>query len=314
LAGLLGVPLVHTGHSLGRVKFRRLMNTGMGRQAVEKRYNITQRIEAEEIALDTAALVIASTRQEVEQQYSLYDNYSPRSMIVIPPGVDLRRFHPPHRGWKEPPIKREVRRFLRDVRKPMILAISRPDARKNIATLIRAYGQSERLRELANLVIVAGTRDDIETAEKEARSVLTELLLEIDRWDLYGSVAYPKTHKPDDIPDLYRLAAQTKGIFINPALTEPFGITLLEASASGLPIVATEDGGPRDILARCKNGFLIDPLDVEGMSDALLGGISDRKRWYRWSRNGARRARQYFSWSSHVKILGRAEEDGPKVR
>ncbi len=301
LAGLLGVPLVHTGHSLGRVKFRRLMNTGMGRQAVEKRYNITQRIEAEEIALDTAALVIASTRQEVEQQYSLYDNYSPRSMIVIPPGVDLRRFHPPHRGWKEPPIKREVRRFLRDVRKPMILAISRPDARKNIATLIRAYGQSERLRELANLVIVAGTRDDIETAEKEARSVLTELLLEIDRWDLYGSVAYPKTHKPDDIPDLYRLAAQTKGIFINPALTEPFGITLLEASASGLPIVATEDGGPRDILARCKNGFLIDPLDVEGMSDALLGGISDRKRWYRWSRNGARRARQYFSWSSHVK-------------
>jgi len=301
LAGLLGVPLVHTGHSLGRVKRQRLLDKGTKPDVIERQYNMTQRIDAEETALDSASLVIASTRQEVEQQYSLYDNYNPRRMIVIPPGVDLRRFHPPHRAWKEPPVKKEIRRFLRDTRKPMILAISRPDARKNIATLIRAYGENERLRELANLVIVAGMREDVSAAEKEPRRVLTEILLQIDRWDLYGSVAYPKTHQPSDIPDLYRLAVRTKGVFINPALTEPFGITLLEASASGLPIVATEDGGPRDILARCKNGLLIDPLDVEGMSNALLEVLSDRRRWHKWSRNGARKAPRCFSWSSHVR-------------
>ncbi|MBN2208080.1 MAG: HAD-IIB family hydrolase [Candidatus Coatesbacteria bacterium] len=301
LAGLLGVPLVFTGHSLGRVKRQRLLDKGIGPDAIERHYSITQRIDAEETTLDTAALVVASTRQEVEQQYSLYDNYSPRRMTVIPPGVDLRRFRRPNRSWKEPPIKTEVRRFLRDVRKPMILAISRPDSRKNLSTLVRAFGQNERLRELANLVIVAGARDDIRSAEREPRSVLTGLLLEIDRWDLYGSVAYPKAHQPNDIPDLYRLAAQTKGVFVNPALTEPFGITLLEAAASGLPVLATEDGGPRDIIAQCKNGLLIDPLDAERMSNALLEAITDRKRWRKWSVNGARRAPQYFSWPSHVK-------------
>ncbi len=66
------------------------------------------------------------------------------------------------------------------------------------------------------------------------------------------------------MPELYRLAAASKGVFINPALTEPFGLTLLEAGATGLPIVATNDGGPRDIIANCRNGLLIDPLDGQG--------------------------------------------------
>ena len=84
--------------------------------------------------------------------------------------------------------------------------------------------------------------------------------------DLYGKVAYPKHHRPDDVSLLYRLAALSRGIFVNPALTEPFGLTLIEAAASGLPIVATEDGGPQDIIGHCHNGLLIDPLDSEAMS------------------------------------------------
>jgi sucrose-phosphate synthase len=50
----------------------------------------------------------------------------------------------------------------------------------------------------------------------------------IDRYDLYGCVAYPKHHKQTDVPHIYRLAAKTKGVFINPALVEPFGLTLIE--------------------------------------------------------------------------------------
>ena len=78
LSGLLEVPLVHTGHSLGRVKRHRLIEQGMKAEVIEKHYHMSQRIEAEEIVLDNATMVIASTQQEVGQQYSIYDNYQPR--------------------------------------------------------------------------------------------------------------------------------------------------------------------------------------------------------------------------------------------
>jgi len=300
LSQLLGVPLIHTGHSLGRVKRERLLDNGVREANIESQYNMSQRIEAEEIALGNASLVVASTTQEVEQQYSQYENYHPQRMVVIPPGVDLKRFHPAKRNEPLPHIATEVDRFLRDPKKPMILALSRPDPRKNIATLVRAFGESPDLREQANLVIIAGNRDEIQVLDKGAREVLTELLMLIDRYDLYGAIAYPKHHESNDVPDLYRLAARRRGVFVNPALTEPFGLTLIEAAASGLPLVATEDGGPRDIIAHCKNGVLIDPLDADAMGEALHNVVGNRTRWQRWSRAGARGAREHYSWEGHV--------------
>lgn len=302
LSGLLDLPMAFTGHSLGRVKRQRLLDQGTKLETLERRYRISRRIEAEETALDNAAFVVASTHQEVDEQYAVYDNYQPRRMMVIPPGVDLSRFTPPSRSSRQrPPIFAQIARFLADPGKPMILALSRPDVRKNIATLIRAYGENDRLREAANLVIVAGTRDDIRAMDKGAREVLNELLYLIDRYDLYGQVAYPKRHESDDVPDLYRLAAGTKGVLVNPALTEPFGLTLLEAAASGLPVVATEDGGPREIISHCNNGLLVDPLDPKAMSAALLEAVTDQQQWKKWSRSGLRGAQKYFSWTSHVK-------------
>jgi sucrose-phosphate synthase len=302
LAGLLGIPMAFTGHSLGRVKRQRLMAQGTPSDAIEKRYLIAQRIEAEEIALDNAAFVMVSTHQEVEEQYKLYDNYQPQRMNVAPPGVNLHRFSPPGRTInRESAIYRELSRFLRNMNKPMILAICRPDPRKNIMTLLHAYGQNQALRDAANLVLVAGTRDDIREMEKETQSQLSQIFKTIDLYDLYGQIAYPKQHAADDVPEMYRLAAKTGGVFVNPALTEPFGLTLIEAAASGLPIVATEDGGPRDIIAACKNGVLIDPLKVDELSAAILDAISDRARWKRWSRSGLTGAHCHFSWEAHVK-------------
>jgi sucrose-phosphate synthase len=300
LSGLLEVPLVHTGHSLGRVKRRRLIDQGVKPEVIENQYHMNQRIEAEEFALDNAAMVVASTQQEIGQQYSLYDNYQPRSMVMIQPGVDLQRFHPPQRKFEKPPIYKELIRFLIHPDRPIVLALSRPDVRKNISTLVRAFGANDKLRKKANLVIVAGSRDDIRTMEKGPRGVMTELLLLIDRYDLYGSVAYPKHQQKDDVPELYRLAAKSRGVFVNPALTEPFGLTLLEAAASGLPIIATEDGGPRDIVEYCKNGILIDPLDAERMGDVILGALSDPEQWARWSRSGLKGVQTHFSWQGHV--------------
>lgn len=297
LSKLLGVPFVFTGHSLGRVKKLRLESKG---EANEQTYQFTARIEAEELALETAALVIASTNQEVREQYELYDHYQPDRMEVIPPGVDLSRFGPPDPSWERPAIADELDRFLSDSSKPMILALARADERKNFEGLIRAFGETEGLREMANLVLVAGNRDDINEMSAGPRRVLTQILTLIDRYDLYGFAAYPKHHDSTDVPEIYRLATKTKGVFVNPALTEPFGLTLLEAAASGLPIVATNDGGPQDIIETCQNGILVDALDNEAIGKAVCDALSDEERWTRWSNQGLEGVHASYSWNSHT--------------
>jgi sucrose-phosphate synthase len=300
LAHFLNVPLVHTGHSLGRVKRRRLLATGLSSDEIDRRYNMTRRIEAEEITLSSAERVITSTQQEIEEQYEFYDCYQPDRMRVIPPGTDLELFYPPKGDEWKTPIGEAIGRFLSDPHKPLILALSRPDTRKNIGALLDAYGGSERLQELANLAIVVGNRDDISDMDEGAQEVLTQLFLAIDRYDLYGRVAYPKHHKADDVPYIYRIATQSGGVFVNPALTEPFGLTLLEAAASGLPIVATEDGGPRGIIGNCHNGILIDPLDSDTIVAALLNLLENPQEWQQMADNGLRNVKKHYSWAAHA--------------
>ena len=298
-ANHFGVPLVHTGHSLGRDKRKRLLARGLTRDDIECTYNIARRIDAEEQVLANAALVITSTHNEIDRQYALYNYYDPERMEVIPPGTDLEQFHPPQDGDSFA-FGAEVARFLKDPKKPLILALSRPDERKNILTLIEAYGESPRLQQAANLLIVAGTRDDIRDMDSGAQAVLTNILLLIDSYNLYGKVALPKHHRPDEVPEIYRMVSQAGGVFINPALTEPFGLTLLEAAASGLPIVATENGGPVDIIANCENGVLVDPLDRQAIADSLAYLLLDKKAWTSASRNGLQGVRRYYSWQAHA--------------
>lgn len=301
LANLLGVPLIHTGHSLGRVKRLRLLAGGLSNPELEERYHMARRVEAEELVLATAERVITSTHQEIEEQYELYDHYQPDQMRVIPPGTDLTQFMPPTGDELNSPLFDELTRHLKVPEKPIILALSRPDRRKNIAMLVEAYGQSAKLQKLANLIIVAGNRDDIDDLEEGAQEVFHELLLAIDRHDLYGKVALPKHHSRDQVAIIYRIAAASGGLFVNPALTEPFGLTLIEAAASGLPVVATEDGGPRDIISNCHNGFLVDPLDAASITKAALKLLSDKKCWLKSAKQGLQGVREHYSWDAHAK-------------
>ena len=301
VANLTGIPLVHTGHSLGRDKRKRLLANGFSAADIEARYNIARRIEAEESTLATANLVITSTSNEIEDQYELYDYYPPERMAVIPPGTDLDAFHPLADADRSHPFGRELARFLNDPEKPMILALSRADERKNIASLVKAYGESERLRACANLVLIMGNRDDIHDLDDGPAAVLTDVLLLIDKYDLYGKAAVPKRHKAEDVPAIYRLAAASKGVFVNPALTEPFGLTLLEAAASGLPLIATENGGPVDILRNCNNGYLIDPLNLEDIADKLLRILTDPRQWQAFSEHGLVGVKRYYSWQAHAQ-------------
>jgi sucrose-phosphate synthase len=310
LSNLLGIPLIHTGHSLGRDKRKRLLARGLSSEEIERTYNMARRIEAEEELLANADLVITSTHNEIEEQYGLYNFYDPAHMTVIPPGTNLEQFHPPVAD-EQIAFASQVERFLEDPKKPIILALSRPDERKNILTLIEAYGESRSLQKSANLLIIAGTRDDIRDLESGAQNVLTNILLLIDAYDLYGKVAIPKSHRADEVPEIYRLVAAGHGIFINPALTEPFGLTLLEAAASGLPLVATENGGPVDIIANCSNGELVDPLDKEAITAALLKFLRKRDAWDLASRNGIAGVRKHYSWQAHAETYMKKTRDLP---
>lgn len=299
IANLFSIPLVHTGHSLGRDKRKRLLASGLSKEEIEETYNMERRFDAEEEILANANMVITSTHNEIEEQYGLYNYYDPSRMSVIPPGTDLTSFYPPN-GNDGSNFKSQLLKFLRDPNKPLILALSRPDERKNILTLVEAFGESEALQEKANLLIVAGTREDIRDMDDGPQTVLTNILWLVDVYNLYGKVAVPKSHNADEVPEIYRLAASTNGVFINPALTEPFGLTLLEAAASGLPIVATENGGPVDIIKNCNNGELVDPLDKKAIEEALLKFLNNTKLRAKSVQNGIEGVRKHYSWEAHV--------------
>lgn len=301
IANQLGMPLIHTGHSLGRVKRRRLIASGVTAEALEHDYNMDKRIEAEEITLATAERVITSTHQEIEEQYELYDHYQPDRMCVLPPGTNVKQFHPPEGNEHDTALFKTLTQHLIEPDKPLILALSRPDKRKNITSLLEAYGESEQLQLLANLLIVAGNRDDIDDLESGAQAVFHELLVAIDRYDLYGKVAMPKHHRREQVPMIYRIAAASGGVFVNPALTEPFGLTLIEAAASGLPIVATEDGGPRDIMSNCENGYLVDPLEATTITDAILQLLTDNSDWQQRQQNGLKGVLAHYAWQAHAE-------------
>ena len=300
LSRRLGIPLVFTGHSLGREKQRRLLAAGGDHQQLEQTYSISRRIDAEELALAHADLVITSTRQECDQQYARYGGFRADRAQVVPPGVDARRFHPGSVDAEVSDVEGLLTPFLRQPELPPLLAISRAVRRKNIPALVEAFGRSAVLRQRHNLVLVLGCREDPRQMEKQQRDVFQQVFDLVDRYDLYGRIAYPKQHRRDQIPAIYRWAAERRGLFVNPALTEPFGLTLLEAAACGLPMVATDDGGPRDILARCDNGLLADVTDREALQDALECAGSDLQRWSRWSDNGVEAVSRHFSWDAHV--------------
>ncbi|MDD5460954.1 MAG: HAD-IIB family hydrolase [Methylococcales bacterium] len=306
-----GLPLVHTGHSLGRDKRRRLLAMGLPMEDIERRYHISRRIDAEEDTLNNADVVVTSTRNEIEEQYELYDCYTPDKMAIVPPGTNLEMFHPPASTGEAVAFAKILEKFLHEPDKPMILALSRADERKNIVGLMEAYGESPRLQELANLVIIAGNRDDIREMSDGPQGVLTELLLVSDYYDLYGRVALPKHHSSEEVAGIYRLAAMSRGVFINPALTEPFGLTLLEAAASGLPLVATENGGPVDIIGNCHNGLLVDPLDKPAIAEALLAILENPELWQEFSANGLQNVARYYSWEAHAQAYLRKIESLP---
>lgn len=316
LSKLLGIPYVFTGHSLGRSKKNSLANKGMTEKQMVEKFNINERIQAEEDVLATAAHVVVSTNHEIKKQYKLYKNHEKAAFTVIPPGIDVEKFYPYYYDHDENVTKpepyiqsrdkmnREFERFFYNSDKPLILTICRPDRRKNIQGLITAFGENKELQAIANLAVFAGIRKDIDNLDENEKEVLTEMLLLMDKYDLYGKMALPKKHDPtNEVPELFRMAADRQGVFVNSAFSEPFGITLIEAASAGVPIVGPDDGGPQDIVKNCKNGILVDTTDSKALGEAIKNILIDQEKWREYSNSGVNGVRKHYSWTAHAETF-----------
>ncbi|MFC6640670.1 glycosyltransferase [Sulfitobacter profundi] len=234
-----GIPVIYTPHSLA------LSKSG---PAVD-----TDRVAAERRALLEADAVVLSSRDEAEVQVAAYGADAQARVHRVSPGVSLRR--PAEAGAGRALLADR----LSDPDRPTLLAVARPVARKNLATLARVYADSPALQARANLVILAGQHGDALQANAEARAELTRLRETLEVPALRGKVALPPSHTQGDVAALYDRAAQTGGVFVNLALHEPFGLTMLEAASHGLPVVATQEGGPADIVADLGHGICVPP-------------------------------------------------------
>jgi sucrose-phosphate synthase len=314
ISEIFGLPFFATGHSLGRNKKELLLQQGMTAAQINEKFNMDRRIAVEENVLKIADLFIVSTSYIINTQYAMYENLKFAKFKVIPPGVNTKIFYPFYR--LDMPsftmsieqeqamyrINSDIERFLFNPQKPLILSIGRADKRKNFEMIIQSYGQDKELQAMANLAIFAGVRKDITQMPDSEKDILTNLLLLLDKYDLYGKMAIPKKNDPNlEVPEIYRIAARQKGVFVNATPGENFGLTIVEAAACGLPVIASPTGGPKEILEQCENGLLVDVEDPQAIADALKKIISDQTLWDQYSNNGVIASNQLYSWTSFAE-------------
>lgn len=276
------IPWIYTPHSLALQKDPQAAG----------RSGLRPRIRAERAAITRASAIIVSSRDEAERQLRPYGADGEGRSHCIAPGVHLARDQGPGAA------DLLLAPLLREAGLPIVLAVARPVHKKNLAGLIEAYAASDELRARANLVILAGQHDGIEahatgTGPTEQAQVLRDLFDRIDRHGLAGKVALPPRHDAVQLRALYARAAQG-GVFVNPALHEPFGLTLIEAAQAGVPVVATRHGGPVDIVAQLGHGALVDPSDPHQIAGACLRLMGDAPG----ARAAQDRARAGYDWAA----------------
>jgi sucrose synthase len=172
---------------------------------------------------------------------------------------------------------------------------------------VEAFGKSDELRNFCNLVIVSGHVDRAKSTDQEEQAQIDKMYALVERYHLEESMRWLEMETDKNrVGEMYRLMADHRGIFVQPALFEAFGLTVLEAMISGLPTVATRYGGPLEIIENGVSGYHINPNNHAEVADIILPivrGDGHEDRWERVSRGGVERVLEKYTWDLHAAEL-----------
>jgi phosphatidylinositol alpha-1,6-mannosyltransferase len=202
-------------------------------------------------------------------------------IVVVPLGSDPAVFHP---GAPSPAL---LDRFGLTGRR-WVLTVARLVPHKGIDAGIEAI---RLLPDVHYLVVGEGPDRDRLTRLARDRGVA-------ERVRLAGAVS------DADLSTIYRSADGYLGLSREDGLdVEGFGIAIADAAASGLPIVASRDGGIVEIVEDGVNGWLVDPRDPAAVASAIAALLADRERAARLGAAGRRRVETYLNWDRVVADL-----------
>ncbi|MFE9193918.1 glycosyltransferase family 4 protein [Micromonospora sp. NPDC007208] len=178
----------------------------------------------------------------------------------LAPGVDVDTYHPTVDG-------EHVRARLGLTDRPVVVCVSRLVPRKGQDTLIRALPEIRRRVPDAALLIVGGGPYRA-TLEKLARQTGVER-------DVVFTGTVPSVELPPHYAagDVYAMPCRTRNRGLD---VEGLGIVYLEASATGLPVVAGDSGGAPDAVREGETGYVVRGRDVAQLADRVARLLADR--------------------------------------
>jgi len=186
-----------------------------------------------------------------------------RDIVVIPNGVDVRKFSPTR--------NKEYGKNL--------LFVGRIVPKKGLHVLL--YGMKRILE-----------RDNEVRLRIAGKGRLLPLMKSLSKMlDIEGNVEFLGYVPDEDLPELYR----SSDILILPSITgESFGITMIEAMASGLPVIGTNVGGISEIIRDC--GKVVEPNRPNNLSKAILDMLSNPEKMKELGKKGREKVERVYSW------------------
>ncbi len=338
LSHRLRVTQCNIAHALEKTKY---LHSDLYWRQNEADYHFSAQFTADLIAMNAADFIITSTYQEIAGdrksvgQYESYgaftmpglyrvvdgiDIFDPKFNIVSP-GADADVYFPYSESERRlTSLTGEIEELVygspgttargqfADRDKPLLFSMARLDHIKNITGLVEWYGSSPALRERANLLVIAGHVDAGLSADREEQAQIAHMHELMDRHGLDGQVRWLGTHLDKNLAgELYRYVADRAGAFVQPALFEAFGLTVIEAMASGLPTFATRYGGPLEIIEDGISGFHIDPnhgaRSAELMANFFTNCAHDPYYWKRLSDGAIQRVHSRYTWDLYAKRM-----------